>query len=591
MRKWILAIGMLCTIGNTYAQKATYTDMVNRYITQYRDMAIAEQRRSGVPAAVTLAQGIHETVAGSSRLATMANNHFGIKCKKEWTGETFKHTDDAPDECFRKYTSAANSYQDHSDYLVKSPRYAGLFKLDITDYEGWAFGLKKAGYATNPQYAQALIKIIEDYKLQDHTFAALSDAPAGTNTIASAKPGEVVPEHDAPVVPAAVVTTTPATTPVVTNANITTTETTTPEVQVTRTVAHNPNSKLKVDEGTSTYPPYGQLTRANGIKAVYAKKGDTPLEYAFKFDIRYERLLEINDIGDKPLPFDMYLYLERKNFTGSKPTHTVAQGETLLQVAQEEGMQLKFLRAMNLLEPGEEPMPGAVLELQHRAKQKPEIIASTAAKSQELPKAIETRVAATPAQVAVEKTTPATNTANTATILEQAGATKEVLTPASAETTTPVVAKIPVATDKTTTEVAATPAATPVEAVVTKDPVSTPVATPPVTVPPVTTTTNSTTPGSKVSTSEIVDELDALKAKFDQAIYTKKTEEKTTATTPVAETPKATPPSGDAKFYVVKKGDTAFSIAKRNNITMTQLRDWNNLAFGEIKIGQKLRIQ
>ena len=132
MQKWLVTCIVLITCLNSrsFAQDEA---SVRRYIDQYKLLAVSEQKRSGIPAAITLAQGIHETQAGNSELATQANNHFGIKCKKEWTGETFAHTDDAPDECFRKYKRAEDSYLDHSNYLSKTPRYANLFKLSVTD--------------------------------------------------------------------------------------------------------------------------------------------------------------------------------------------------------------------------------------------------------------------------------------------------------------------------------------------------------------------------------------------------------------------------------------------------------------------------
>ena len=151
MQKWVLSICMMLGVTGVYAQD--YNARVQQYIEQYKDLAIAEQKRSGIPAAITLAQGIHETGAGNSELATEANNHFGIKCKKEWKGMTFTHTDDAPNECFRKYQRAEDSYKDHSDYLRSGTRYSKLFSLSMTDYAGWAIGLRQCGYATNPAYA------------------------------------------------------------------------------------------------------------------------------------------------------------------------------------------------------------------------------------------------------------------------------------------------------------------------------------------------------------------------------------------------------------------------------------------------------
>src|SRR5579875_1972481 len=146
---------------------------IRQYIAAYRDAAIAEMKRSGVPAAITLAQGIHETEAGTSDLVLASNNHFGIKCKSDWTGDYVLHDDDAKGERFRKYASPLDSYKDHSDFLRNSSRYAFLFRLDPADYQGWAWGLKKAGYATNPKYPQILIKLIQDYNLQDYTLIAL----------------------------------------------------------------------------------------------------------------------------------------------------------------------------------------------------------------------------------------------------------------------------------------------------------------------------------------------------------------------------------------------------------------------------------
>ena len=118
-----------------------------------------------IPASITLAQGIFESACGTSRLATEANNHFGIKCHKEWQGETIKHDDDELQECFRKYNEVEESYNDHSQFLITRPRYAKLFTLDIMDYKGWARELKTAGYATNPQYAERLISLIERFNL------------------------------------------------------------------------------------------------------------------------------------------------------------------------------------------------------------------------------------------------------------------------------------------------------------------------------------------------------------------------------------------------------------------------------------------
>lgn len=134
------------------------------YINRYKHIAISEMNNTGIPASITLAQGILESGSGNSRLAIEANNHFGIKCTPDWKGKSISHDDDQKDDCFRVYKSAEESFRDHSEFL-KRKRYAALFELDKNDYESWARGLKEAGYATNPRYAELLISLIERYKL------------------------------------------------------------------------------------------------------------------------------------------------------------------------------------------------------------------------------------------------------------------------------------------------------------------------------------------------------------------------------------------------------------------------------------------
>lgn len=142
-----------------------YSDVVKNYINQYKEIAKDNMRNHGIPASITLAQGILESGAGNGRLAKEANNHFGIKCHTNWTGETIRHDDDAAQECFRKYRHASESFQDHSLFLTSRSRYNDLFKLKKDDYEGWAKGLRKAGYATDPKYPDKLIGLIERYEL------------------------------------------------------------------------------------------------------------------------------------------------------------------------------------------------------------------------------------------------------------------------------------------------------------------------------------------------------------------------------------------------------------------------------------------
>ena len=162
-RKIVLSIISIFIIASASGQKRNQNAI--RYINKYSKVAIASMNEFGIPASIKIAQGIFESGYGMSELATKSNNHFGIKCKSNWTGEKVYHDDDEAQECFRKYDSVYDSYADHSVFLSSSPRYASLFKLDKTDYKGWAYGLKKAGYATNPKYPTLLINIIELYDL------------------------------------------------------------------------------------------------------------------------------------------------------------------------------------------------------------------------------------------------------------------------------------------------------------------------------------------------------------------------------------------------------------------------------------------
>jgi len=173
MRKNIFLGILLLVVFSMKSIAQLREDAINEYIQTYQTLAIDEMKRSGVPASITVAQGILETDAGKSDLVLSSNNHFGIKCKSIWKGEKVYHDDDMRGECFRKYPSAADSYMDHSDYLRTGTRYASLFKLDAENYKAWARGLRAAGYATNPRYADVLISYIEKYNLNQYTLIAM----------------------------------------------------------------------------------------------------------------------------------------------------------------------------------------------------------------------------------------------------------------------------------------------------------------------------------------------------------------------------------------------------------------------------------
>jgi len=164
-KQWLFALLSILFFIPAQAQNTRLNQSYLDYISTYYPMAIEQMNKFGIPASITLAQGLLESGAGNSELTRKGNNHFGIKCGSGWKGPKTYHDDDAENECFRKYKNAYESYEDHSLFLTRSPRYATLFTLKETDYKGWAKGLKRCGYATNPVYAEKLIGIIEDYKL------------------------------------------------------------------------------------------------------------------------------------------------------------------------------------------------------------------------------------------------------------------------------------------------------------------------------------------------------------------------------------------------------------------------------------------
>ena len=169
---YFIAIIILSFISSL---SALASDPYEEYIDRYSSLAVEHQDEFGIPASITLAQGLLESAAGRSTLASKANNHFGIKCHKEWKGKSVKRNDDAPNECFRKYNTVEESFRDHSLFLRRS-RYQKLFKLDVTDYQNWAKGLRECGYATDPNYAARLITIIERYSLYTY------DTESGRNS-------------------------------------------------------------------------------------------------------------------------------------------------------------------------------------------------------------------------------------------------------------------------------------------------------------------------------------------------------------------------------------------------------------------------
>jgi LysM repeat protein len=303
-------IGWLMTSAPAHAQDKTTAE---QYIATYKDLAISEMKRTGIPASITLAQGLIESGSGNSYLAKNANNHFGIKCKTGWTGRSVSVTDDAPDECFRAYNSAEESYRDHSDFLVNGQRYASLFELDPTDYKGWANGLRNAGYATNPKYPQMLIDVIERYGLYQYD--------AGNKRSFHQK-DEIAGKEEK-------------------------------------------SEHLKIDESGFTY---------NGIPAYIVKKGETYDQITKKFNLWRFQIRKYNNLPKSTaLQEGTVIYLKPKKRKGDEEYHTVQAGESMYYISQATGVKLKRLYKLNRLEEGQEPAAGELIYLRKKRELLPQL--------------------------------------------------------------------------------------------------------------------------------------------------------------------------------------------------------------------------
>jgi hypothetical protein len=331
MQKHRSSVLLLLALLAVAPVRAQQSERVREYIERYKALAISEMQRTGVPASIKLAQGINETMAGTSDLVLRSNNHFGIKCKSNWTGESVRHDDDARGECFRKYTSPEDSYRDHSDFLRSNQRYAFLFTIDPEDYSGWAQGLKKAGYATNPRYAPALIKTIEDYGLQEYTLLALGKEVQ--------EPQQTIP------VPA--------------------------DPPLDQSVPSPPSIRRE------TYP--AGVFLIHETRVVFVPAGTPYLAVAREYGIDLAKLFEFNElvrmeVTDK----DRLLYLQRKRKTGASAIHVVQAGESLHDIAQHQAIRIESLLELNGLRTGDRPAVGATLSLRERVAVPPRLVQADA---------------------------------------------------------------------------------------------------------------------------------------------------------------------------------------------------------------------
>lgn len=305
MNKLYLFFALLIFINIlTFAQKSE--DKISReyYLKTYKDFAISEMKRSGIPASITLAQGMLESDNGNSELTKKAKNHFGIKCHNSWEGDKFYKDDDAKDECFRKYQNDEESFKDHTDFLVNGSRYKFLFESKSADYKEWAEGLKKAGYATNPKYPEMLIKIIEDNEL-----FKFDDKDASKN---------------------------------IQLANIDNVYLSSGNREIFLT---NRIKAIKVRQGDTFFK--------------ISKELDIMLWQLYKYnDLDKDSKLSIGQT--------LYIQPKRSKAEAKFETHTVAQGETMQTISQLYGVKLKKLYKKNNLPVGSEIKAGDVINLRSR---------------------------------------------------------------------------------------------------------------------------------------------------------------------------------------------------------------------------------
>ncbi len=312
----IVASILLFTGFEAAAQRQTREE----YVERYKHIAIDQMERYGIPASITMAQGILESDSGNSRLSLSSNNHFGIKCKKNWTGEKVYHDDDEKGECFRAYPSVEASYEDHATFLDQQPRYDSLFRYDADDYHSWARGLKACGYATAPDYAQRLIKIIEDAKLY------LLDRPNGDRLYAQHRQEQKNPDDW-----------------------FASQSSTTDPHYPAGVDPDNYRVTINAHEGYNIY-------RQNGVHYILAKENDSFEKIAEAFRISARNLRKFNDLKDpkaQPLTHEE-IYIERKKsrWEGNARHHICREGETAYAVAQAYAIRMKRIEKMNRLEKG-----------------------------------------------------------------------------------------------------------------------------------------------------------------------------------------------------------------------------------------------
>ncbi|MBR5835323.1 MAG: glucosaminidase domain-containing protein [Bacteroidales bacterium] len=321
------------------------------YIEQFATLAVEEMYRSGVPASITLAQGLLESRYGLSELAVKGNNHFGIKCHNNWKGGKMYYDDDRQGECFRKYSSPEQSYRDHSDFLRYRDRYKFLFDYKITDYKSWAHGLKKAGYATDPAYPTKLIKIIEDYDLHKYdskpaSFAKSHRKQRRTTKYPSKKKDEPVKQMPESVVPH--VPDVPDELPKSPN-----------EIEHVEALTVNQRHDFRFSVSREVYV-------RNGVPFVKSAEGETYASIAAANNLFAREILKFNELDAETdlLPgTEVYLKPKKKQAVKGLEMHVVEKGETMRSISQRYGVKLKSLYKLNGMADSDVPREGDIIKL------------------------------------------------------------------------------------------------------------------------------------------------------------------------------------------------------------------------------------
>ena len=368
MRNAILII-LLAAVLTAFAAPTSEKSPQQKYVDKYSALAIDEMYRSGVPASITLAQGLLESRYGLSVLATKGNNHFGIKCHNNWQGGKVFHDDDKKGECFRKYDSPEDSFRDHSDFLRYRDRYKFLFDLEVNDYKGWAHGLKKAGYATDPAYPSKLIKLIEDYQLYKYDVAPSDYGSYEADDVEeyvvkekhSAKKQEKAPvrkedKHE--------------------KKKDKKGKAKKADSHAPRVIPESPSKAEtvialeKAPDGEFSFNLSRQMYSLNGVPFVYASEGETYASLAKTFGLFPKEILKFNDLDSstdlntrlKP-GSQIYVQAKKKEAAKGIEKHVIEAGDTLWGIAHRYGVRLDKIYKMNAFDSSYVPREGDIIKL------------------------------------------------------------------------------------------------------------------------------------------------------------------------------------------------------------------------------------